>query len=114
MKEITAKEFETLPMCENYLDFKSLSHFIYNLEDILLEVDEFSDEILENIMHFLEEQEVDDVWFICTNKSTYIQFKPSDGRNDPHIVQLVRQCLEIMIRKNTSENIPEELESFKI
>lgn len=114
MKEITDKELKALPMSENHLHFESIGEFIYNLEDIFTEVEAFSDEMLENVMHFLEDQDVDDWWFIRINKSTYIQFKPSDGRLDPHIVPFVGQCLEIMVHKNTSGNIPNELKSFKI
>lgn len=97
MKEITTEQFELIPESEHKVRFAHIGELVYTLEDIFLGTDTFSDETLEEMVCFFENQERQSTWFLSTKKSTYLQFKPSEIRTDPNIMTIARKCLELII-----------------
>lgn len=97
MKEITTEQFELIPESEHKVRFAHIGELVYTLEDIFLGTDTFSDETLEEMVCFFENQERQSTWFLSTKKSTYLQFKPSEIRTDPNVMTIARKCLELII-----------------
>lgn len=97
MKVITTEQFELIPESEHKVRFAHIGELVYTLEDIFLGTDTFSDETLEEILCFFENEDPQSTWFLSTKKSTYLQFKPSEIRTDPNVMTIARKCLELII-----------------